>query len=288
MALAPRGVPARYLSIFLLLPFFIHRSPSPAFGEFSFTLLDVGQGLAAVVQTEQHLLLFDSGTHYRSGFNMGDAVIVPYLVGAGIHRIDKLVLSHDDLDHRGGAAAVMAALPVNEVIGSSRKGPGFVGRTLCQRGDVWRWDGVTFRFLHPGDEENVSSDNNRSCVLNVENSSGSVLLTGDIEQKAEALLLEKQGDWLDSTVVVVPHHGSKTSSGDAFVQRANPDYALLPLGYRNRFDFPHESVVNRYRQQGSQVMSSVTSGAISFYFPAAGAVAEPSQFRLDHPRIWRR
>ncbi len=288
LALAPRGIPARHLSIFLLLPFFLHRSPTPAFGEFSFTLLDVGQGLAAVVQTEQHLLLFDTGTRYRSGFNMGDAVVVPYLIGSGISRINKLVISHDDLDHRGGAVAVMAVLPVDEVVASSVRGPGFVARTLCQSGDRWNWDGVAFRFLHPGGEENLHSDNDRSCVLKVENGSGSLLLTGDIEQKAEAVLVEKQGDWLNSTVVTVPHHGSKTSSTEGFVQSVNPAYALLAVGYRNRFDFPHHSVVSRYQQQGSRLMSSVTSGAIGFYFPATGVVAEPSQFRLDHPRIWRR
>jgi len=177
--LAPRGIPARWLGGVLLLPALLHRPERPVNGDFIFTLLDVGQGLSAVVETHERVLVYDTGARFSPSFDMGSAVIEPYLRQRGISRIDALVISHGDNDHIGGARSLLGAFPVGELLTSvPERLPEFRSST-CVVGQQWEWDGVSFRVLGPSTMASNANDN--SCVLKVDGAGGSVLLTGDIE-----------------------------------------------------------------------------------------------------------
>ncbi len=279
LALAPRGLPARALGLVLCVPLFALRPPVPPPGHFDFTLLDVGQGLAAVVQTQGHSLLFDAGPAFAGGLDSGEAVVLPFLRQQGIRRLDRLVLSHGDLDHRGGVSAVREGIAVGEEIGTDR------GRA-CRAGERWQWDGVQFEFLHPDSES--WSDNDGSCVLRVSAGSHAVLLTGDIQAAAEQALLARMGAGrLRATVLVVPHHGSRSSSTPAFATAVSPSLALVPAGWANRWGFPRPEVVERYRLQGAQLEVTGTGGALQFRMSPTQGVERFSRWREASRRLWR-
>ena len=301
MLLAPRGWPARWLGALCLLPVLLYRPASPAHGAFEFTLLDVGQGLAAVVRTRNHVLLFDTGSRFRSGFNAGDAVVIPYLREYGIRAVDMLIASHGDNDHVGGLAAVRAAMPVARILSGE---PGRVQAEACERGMRWEWDGVSFQILHPLGANGAG--NNRSCVLRVATRSGAVLLPGDIEIPAEQALLANVASTgaksatdpdasldmnldtnLGADILVAPHHGSKTSSSAGFIDAVAPRYVLYAVGYRNRWNFPRPEVARRYTQRGIQALDSARHGAMEFEFPADRPPRPPRLYRLDARRFWR-
>ena len=271
--LLPRGFPARGLGLLLMLPLFALAPPGPRAGELWVTALDVGQGLAVVVRTEHHALLYDAGPAFSAFADSGNRVIVPYLRGEGIERLDALVVSHDDNDHAGGAASVLEAIPVSLLWSSLPadhpllKVPAW--RVPCLAGRAWTWDGVAFEFLHPAGE--IPSGprvraNNRSCVLRVEAPGGRVLLTGDIERAAERELLERAPGLLRAEALLVPHHGSATSSTPDFVKQVAPRYAVFTVGYRNRFGHPREDVLARYLEAGSTVLRSDAAGAVELRF----------------------
>ncbi|GAB6042195.1 DNA internalization-related competence protein ComEC/Rec2 [Endothiovibrio diazotrophicus] len=258
LLVAPRGVPLRGFGALLLLPLLAFAPPRPEAGRFRATMLDVGQGLSVVVETARHTLVYDTGPRYAGGFDTGRAVVVPYLRSRGVGRVDRLVVSHAAADHAGGVASLLQALPVASVIGGDRR----AGRR-CVAGERWRWDGVTFRVLHP--PTGVSPrDNDGSCVLQVRGAWGSLLLTGDLEAAGERQLLSRWGRSLHSDLLQVPHHGSATSSTAAFIEQVAPRYALFSVGYRNRFGFPRPAVVERYRERGSEILLSSVRGALIF------------------------
>ena len=280
LLLAPRGWPARWVGTIWLLPLVLVSPPAPAAGEAWFTLLDVGQGLAAVVRTQTHTLVFDTGPRYGK-FDTGDAVVEPYLRAAGVQRIDTLIISHGDNDHIGGAVSVLRASPVGEVLSSVPER--LPAARPCLSGQTWNWDGVDFAMLNPGGER-FSRANDNSCVLQVRTRFGNVLLPADIEARAERALIERWGRRLRSEVLVAPHHGSKTSSTPEFIDAVSPEYVLFPAGYRSRYHHPNATVVQRYADRAIVMRDSPAAGAIELRLRASGI--EAAAYRQQHRRYW--
>lgn len=306
LLLAPRGVPARWIGAVWMLPLFLLRPSGPQTGEVWFTLLDVGQGLSAIVRTENYVLVYDTGPRFSSSFDTGEAVVVPYLRAQGIRRIDMLLLSHGDNDHIGGAESVLRALPVKTVLSNVTLGD--VIAQPCRRGHQWKADHVEFEILSPviqkefvqpaGAGPQTASgrkkrsnrgrkrprDNDLSCVLMIRGPYGNILLPGDIEAFGEYNLVKYNGSKLAATVLVAPHHGSKTSSTDKFISAVRPAYILIPAGYRNRYRHPHANVVARYADIGAASYDSATQGAIEMRLIAGGV--ELIAYRQAHQRYW--
>lgn len=280
--LAPRGVPARWLGLALLLPALASQVERPAPGEFLITLLDVGQGLAAVVETRHKTLVFDTGPKFGPGFDMGGAVIEPYLRQRGITGIDTLIVSHGDNDHIGGAESLGALLPIHTAYSSVPGRLRGLPARACHAGQKWQWDGVEFAMLGP--VAVLDKENDNSCVLRVGGPHGSALLTGDIERTAESTLVAHHGAGLRSDVLIAPHHGSKTSSSAEFLAAVRPREVWIPAGFLNRFGFPHGGVLERYRGIGAEALSTADAGAISLWL---GRQSRRESHRQEHARYWQ-
>ena len=283
----------RALGAIWILPLIVHPPPRPEPGDAWIATLDVGQGLAVVVRTAHHTLLFDTGPQYTPEADSGNRVIVPYLRGEGVTRLDGMVVSHDDLDHSGGALSMLRAMPVAWL--ASPLAPAHViaatasAARRCERGKAWIWDDVHFELLHPpaADYERLDTlkDNSRSCVLAITAHGRRALLTADIERDVEARLLTAADLSLKSELLVVPHHGSKTSSTAEFIAAVAPSIAVVPVGYRNRFRHPAPEVIERYRQSGAQVLRTDQSGAVTARIGASGIAME--SWRGVRPRYWQ-
>lgn len=253
------------------------------------TVLDVGQGLATVVQTREHVLVFDAGPSFRSGTDAGQLVVVPFLQHQGIRRVDLLVASHDDDDHKGGAASILAAIDVRRVVAGpsvqTLRNRAVPGLERCRRGERWSWDGVDFAWLHPGELPH-ERDNDSSCVLQVSAGEHRFLLTGDIEANAEGELLAA-GAIEPVEVVVAPHHGSRTSSTVPFVAATHPRWVVFAVGHRNRWGFPLPQVVGRWQDTGAQILRTSASGAVEFAAQAGQPLPAPRQWRIERHRFWQ-
>ena len=283
LLLAPRGLPGRWLGLLGLVPVLLYAPPRPGQGEAWLTLLDVGHGLAAVVQTRDHALLFDTGPRYGPGFDAGGTVILPYLRGQGIRRLDTLIISHADADHVGGLAAVRRQMPVARLLS------GVAGQIddaqPCHAGQQWRWDGVAFELLHPAAGERWQG-NNGSCVLRVSSRGGSALIPGDIEAAGEVALVQKQRSHLHASVLVAAHHGSRSSSIPAFIAAVDADTVLFPAGYRDRYGHPHAEVVARFARRGALRANTASLGAIRMRLGRT-SVTGPCVWRGSQPRYWQ-
>lgn len=285
------GFPARWLGVIALLPMFLVQPAQPKAGELWLTVLDVGQGLAAVARTEHHVLLFDTGPGFGET-DSGSRIIVPFLRGEGIRQLDTLIVSHADSDHSGGALSVLEAIPTKRLLSSLRSQHPIqqvaLHKEQCRAGQFWQWDGVYFELLHPLELDYGNPQrkiNANSCVLKITSAHGSVLLPADIEGKDEQALLARASDKLSATVLIAPHHGSHTSSTAAFVQRVNPSLTIFTMGYQNRYGHPRETVVARYYNSGSQLLRSDRDGAILLRFANDGwSVAS---WRKLHRRYWQ-
>lgn len=365
LLLAPRGFPARKLGIIFLLPLCLKKPSELELNTVCFTLLDVGQGLSAVVETKSHVLLFDTGpgtqniqknktstaadattdtalgnaigtagnaigtafstamrtatvvpsdTAVEEGFNAGQNVILPFLTSQGRSKIDTIIISHGDNDHIGGLSSIYRQLPVKLILTSdpekisehirqsrtekkssqssqlstSLSEPKNIPTKVCVAGQKWSWDGVDFEMLHPHNSTVHESKkrNDLSCVLRIQVGEQSLLLTGDIEARTEQLLLERFSHKLASSILVVPHHGSLTSSSPEFIRAVNPKYALIPVGYKNAYGHPKFEVLDRYRKSGAVLLDSVKDGAISFTLKAGEGVSAPERYRKENNKFW--
>lgn len=250
--LALRGLPARFLGALLFLPLAFARPQLIADGDFRVTVIDVGQGLAVLVRTNSHALLYDTGPRFRSGFNMGEAAVLPTLRALAVPQVDLIVVSHGDSDHAGGHEPLAAVYPrAQHWAGEPERAA--LPTMQCRAGQELQWDGVRLRVLAPTRALiDLGDGNDRSCVLLVEGAAGRLLLTGDIGARGERQLvhlLDVTGDDLPR-VLVVPHHGSHSSSTDVLLDTFAPQLALNSSGHRNRYGHPHDDVRMRYRQRG--------------------------------------
>jgi competence protein ComEC len=281
LALAPLPWRLRALAVPLVLPLLVPVTSRPVHGSFELLAADVGQGTAVLVRTAQHTLLYDAGPQYSREADAGERVLLPLLRALGEPRLDRLVLSHRDTDHVGGAVALLNGMTVVDLSSSleanhplltlaAQRG---VAAEPCLAGERWQWDGVDFEFLHPDAERlarasaEPAKPNTLSCVLRVSRAAASgpgpasALLTGDLEREQELALAARHGAALKTDLLVVPHHGSKTSSSAAFLDAVAPRVALVQAGYRNRFGHPAAEVVARYEARGITLVTSPRCGA---------------------------
>lgn len=274
----------RWLAAVLTVPFIFVAPNAPDPGDYEVTFLDVGQGTAVVVRTANHTLLYDTGAQFSATFSAADSVILPFFKASRIDRLDQLMISHADRDHSGGVEEVLASMDVVAARVSAPL-PQLPQAKLCRAGEQWLWDDVKFQILHPRDKH-TGSENDLSCVLLI-SSSGErhTLLTGDIEAYGEQRLLESGIPSVE--LLLVPHHGSNTSSTSGFVSLASPRYAVHTTGFNNRFGFPKEKVVERYQLIGAQQYSTANSGAITFNI-SDQSDTRVRQYRLGHSGFWAR
>ncbi len=285
LLLAPKGFPARWLALIWLLPLLFYLHKKPEFGAADFTLLDVGQGLSAVIATTHHVLVFDAGAHRNHGVDAGEAVVLPFLRWFHLNRIDILMISHGDNDHIGGAATLLQMLPVEKIITSVPERFASRAAFSCVAGQTWRWDGVNFEVLSPLFGHFLTG-NNSSCVLKVTTPKHSVLLTGDIEKEAEKILLNAMPEKLAADVLIAPHHGSKTSSTEEFINAVHPSVVLFPVGYRNQYHLPSPLIVKRYQEAGAKLYDSVRCGSIEVELNLSDDLPVHC-YREEHQRFWR-
>ncbi|MDB5867989.1 MAG: internalization-related competence protein ComEC/Rec2, partial [Polaromonas sp.] len=277
----------RVLGIPLLLPVLLWQQPLVPPGQFELLAADIGQGNAVLVRTAGHALLYDTGPRFSSESDAGHRVLVPLLRALG-ERIDLLVLSHRDSDHVGGASAVLAMQPQASLLSSIEAGHALQSlrqSTRCNAGQRWDWDGVAFEVLHPAaaDYETAAKSNAMSCVLRISNGAQTALLVGDIEAPQERQLAADPAR-LKADFLLVPHHGSKTSSSAEFLDAVQPQVALAQTGYRNRFGHPVASVVTRYDERGIRLVRSTQCGAAGWQ---SLAPADVSCQREAGQRYWQ-
>ena len=249
-------------------------------GDFRATLLDVGQGLSLVVRTHQHVLVFDTGARFSDRLNAGEAVVAPFLRQRGISQVDVLIISHDDNDHIGGLGALRTAIGIHQLISNV---PQALPTASCTRGRKWEWDRVQFELLHPGPGAG-GGNNNESCVLMVRSSRYSLLVPGDIEKAAELRLVSEYGNRLRSNFLIAPHHGSRTSSSEAFLATVRPDWVLVPAGHLNRYHHPSPGVIRRYATSRIHWLVSGEQGAVV----VDTSLSHPVQagYRQNHRKYW--
>ncbi|MFI8735643.1 DNA internalization-related competence protein ComEC/Rec2 [Ectopseudomonas toyotomiensis] len=279
LLLLPAGVPLRLPGLALLLPALLLPTQHLDDGRADVWVLDVGQGLAVLVRTREHSLLYDAGPRFGD-FDTGERIVLPSLRAMNLRRLDLMLLSHADNDHAGGAAAIRAGMPVARVISGE---PQRLARTLgaedCESGQRWQWNDVTFRLWQ---WDQAVSGNQRSCVLQIEAAGERLLLTGDIDVRAERALM--QADFpLASRWLLAPHHGSRTSSGQAFIDAVGAQHVLITRSRHNAFGHPHPQVLARYQAAGVEVHDTALDGALHLRL---GEHAAPHGLRRE-PRFWR-
>jgi competence protein ComEC len=289
--LAPRGFPSRTCGAVAMLPMFAVTPPLPAHGEAWITFLDVGQGTSVLVRTRDHALLYDAGPSWGPDSDAGARVVVPYLRGEGLSHLDALVISHDDTDHSGGASSVLEAMAVGQIVSSLQPDHPMLDwtgyRIPCQAGSDWDWNAVRFTLLHPAGEHYANPwirPNDRSCVLRIQAQGTAVLLAGDMERTTEHELLNGKVDALRAEVLLAPHHGSGSSSSSAFVNAVSPRLVVFTVGYRNRFGHPHPNTVQRYREQGAEILRSDVAGAVTVRIGAKSMAL--ASYRESARRYW--
>jgi competence protein ComEC len=273
--------------LLLLLPLTSNPGTPPAPGEMELWFADVGQGMAVVVRTARHTLLYDTGPQQEPGVDAGNRVLLPLLHSLGVRHLDRVVVSHDDSDHSGGATAIARPHPEADLLTSipaeTAARFGFSRHQTCRTGQHWNWDGVEFRVISPLPGDLPRNDNAASCVLHVAARGGAALLTGDIDQAQERAL--HAADALPyADVLLVPHHGSKTSSSDALLDTVMPRAAVVQAGYRNAHGHPHPLVVERYTARGIALWRTDLQGALQWRDRAPDTVVA---WREARPNYWK-
>ena len=292
LLLAPRGWPLRWCGLFGWMPLLLNAPAHPAAGAFQVTAFDVGQGMALLVETARHRMLYAAGPTYGPDTDAGERVILPYLQARGIDRLDAMLISHGDSDHAGGALSLLRALPINLVYSSLPLRHPVVDAASrhrrCSAGQHWQWDGVGFDMLYPSADaygDPKLSANAHSCVLKISAGGHAILLPGDVGVAQEGKLLADYGAaGLHATVLLAPHHGSKTSSSGVFLRAVDPRLAIFQVGYRNRFRHPQAAVYRRYGEFGIERLRTDEMGAITLQF---STTVRYFAFRQQHARYWR-
>lgn len=246
------------LSVILMLPGVLLKHEKIDWGEARIDVLDVAQGLSIVVQTAHHVLVYDTGIKFYRGGDMGELALIPYLKTLGVKFLDMVVISHPDLDHRGGLASLEKAYFIRNFLVDD---PDYYHRgSSCHNYPPWVWDGITFQFFPMPMAS--GSKNNHSCILQIKNNTGQVLLTGDIERSGERYLVKNYDHALKSSILLVPHHGSKTSSSDIFLEQVAPMAAIASYGFDNPYHFPHAKAIKAYDMHHIPVYSTEFCGLV--------------------------
>ncbi|WP_223453164.1 MULTISPECIES: DNA internalization-related competence protein ComEC/Rec2 [unclassified Pseudomonas] len=279
LLLMPRGVPLRPLGWPLLLLLVFPPRPLLPVGIAEVWQLDVGQGLAILVRTRHHTLLYDTGPRFGD-FDLGERVVLPAMRKLGVNELDLMLISHADADHAGGARAVANGLPIKLVLsGDPLALPAELHADACESGQQWTWDGVRFQLWQ---WPSATDRNQKSCVLQIEANGERLLLTGDIDSAAERALLDSPlavpTDWLQA-----PHHGSRSSSSMALLTALQPKAVLISRGNGNSFGHPHPTVMARYKKRGMEIHDSAELGAIRLHL---GRFHPPWTMRQER-RFWR-
>lgn len=283
VATAPRGLAPRTLALPLLLPLLLYRPvDAEPRSTAHITVLDVGQGLSVVVEVGRRVLVFDTGPAFGT-VDAGTRVVLPFLRARGISRVDRLVVSHGDSDHSGGAASLQREIELGEIL-SGEPLPMVSGDRPCHAGQRWDWDGVSFEMLWPPAGSGLRG-NDASCVLRVSIGEHALLLTGDLLADGERALLAASPERLRAALLLVPHHGSLTSSTRPFVAAVAPEVAIAPAGYRNRYRLPRPEVVARYQETGARLLVTYATGALRFELSADG-LTEPVSYRRQRARYY--
>ena len=261
-----------------------YRGQRPAPGSFQLDILDVGQGLAVTIATRHHLLLFDTGPAYSPRFNAGEGIIVPFLAAVNLGVPDLVIISHGDNDHAGGLSALRQSWPgVTYMAGENRAWAQGQSQS-CRAGQAWQWDGVHFRILSP--DETGREGNDASCVLQVSAGNFTALLPGDIEAKTELALVRRYRESLAASILLAPHHGSKTSSTPVFIRFTDPQHVIFSSGYLNRFNHPDPAVVARYHRHGSTLHHSALSGHLRVLVNPESGPGDVLSYRETRPIFW--
>ncbi|GAA5235822.1 DNA internalization-related competence protein ComEC/Rec2 [Verticiella sediminum] len=284
--LLPAGAPGRLAGLIALAPLVLPRSAELAPGEWRLAALDVGQGGGVVIETRHHVVVFDPGPSYGPGRDAGERVLWPYLRARGWRELDEVVVSHADTDHVGGLASLLARLPVRRVRASDAGAAADRPSAPCRAGQGWWADGVAFRFLHPGGSAPApASDRNaRSCVLMVQGLHHAALLPGDIHAAQERALADAHDGAVRADLVLMAHHGSRTSSAPAFVAGTAAAHAVAQAGHHSRFGHPHADVLGRWERAGARVHRSDRDGAVVAHSRAGGLRVERQ--REQGRRYW--
>lgn len=261
LLMAGWGVRFSILSVWMLIPIVTAHAVAPLYGQLDFHVFDVGQGLSTMVQTQHHQLLYDAGPRYPFGYDLGQKVVVPSLLYAGIDHLDMMIISHGDMDHRGGAKSILDFYPATPIYTSA---PWYFKHAdFCYRGQHWVWDGVDFSVLWPL-QGKAYQGNNSSCVLQVKSAHQTLLLTGDMGFKVDrALLRQKDLDKIE--VMLIPHHGSCYASSLPLVKVTRPQYAIVSSGFHNRYHMPCRQVVDRYQFYGANVINTANNGEVDLH-----------------------
>ncbi len=280
LLLVPRGLRLQAPALLLLMPLLLPATPASA-GKLQLDVLDVGQGTAVLLQTGSKLLLYDSGPGDGAGHDLVDSVIAPAVLAGGYRMPDRIVISHGDLDHAGGLATLRLRYPAVPLLASlSEPVPGI---EPCNDALAWNWQGSEFRVLHPSAYLPYRG-NDSSCVLDVNAGQFKILLTGDISSKVERRLLGRTLDVY--RILLVPHHGSKSSSDPELLHATIPEWAFATAGAGNRFGFPRPEVQKRYADAGIPLLSTDQCGALRLQIDTDG-VASLQSARRQRGAPWR-
>jgi competence protein ComEC len=282
--LLPPGWPGRGVAIVAALATILYRPPPPPRECVDVHVLDVGQGLAVVMQTYSHAAVFDTGPSFRSGSDTGRLVLVPFLRSEGIASLDMLIVSHADEDHAGGVRSLIEDVDVNMLLVGESLGDFDVPQQRCHSSEHWHWDGIDFSIIHPS-EPGRWSGNNASCVLQIHIANRTVILTGDIEAPVENLLV-RNGALSQADIVLVPHHGSRTSSSEKFVATVRPGVAIVSAGFHNRWGFPKTDIVRVWQSAGADVLNTATAGAVSYRICQRGGIHRLGLHRQQAAKFW--
>lgn len=299
--LLPRGMPLKGLALLVLVPLFAAPAYVPPTGDVRFTVLDTGQGLSVVIQTRQHVMVYDVGPTLGDDFDVATAALVPFLYERSIDKVDVLLISHADNDHAGAWPRVPKLMDVGRLIYGEPLAPlTALDTSPCRAGDHWWWDGVHFELLWPQPEPNLEkqhshgkdklleskrSSNNHSCVLKITSGQSRFLVPGDIDRSIESYLSRTIPEQLAADVLIAAHHGSNSSSSWPFIKSVSPQYVVFSSGYRNRYQHPHVSVQARYESIKAHMLSTSETGAIDFSV-IDGQLQAPRLYRQQHKRYW--